>query len=80
MNSKCATYLEKNLKLKPELETEVGEKLNRLNNKINEIKSRNGFKGNLKLEMAITNLEMFVDTIKKEYTPKKIHQIHKIGH
>lgn len=53
----------------------------RLNNKINEIKSRKDFEQNKKLSSAVGYIEMFIDVInhESELDPKNVHHAHKLG-
>lgn len=81
---KLQKYLLQNLKLKPDNEQNIinrilriiesirDKKLITLKNQINKIKSRKEFHKNLKLEFATNYLEAFVNAIKKENKDKHI--------
>ncbi|CAF0710298.1 unnamed protein product [Brachionus calyciflorus] len=68
------------LKLEKKLDTIKNERLQRLNNKINEIKSRKDFEQNQKIKNAVSYIEMFVDVIKEDaqIRPKYVHYAHKL--
>lgn len=48
------------------IESIKNEKIEEINNKINEIKSKDNFKGNIKLEMVVMYLEAFLNVINKK--------------